>query len=245
VLSLDPVEEYGMPPHNALVARFQANQDYCRRLYPHAVFSGGRYHTLFSACIRAFGWEMFMMAAQTDPARFDRVLEGFATLTLAEIHAWLDTDMAVFLCHDDIVWANGPVFSPEWYRRYIFPRYKTFWDAVHARDRKVIFCADGLWTMFMDDIALAGADGFIFEPSTSLNEAVQKYGSTHVIIGNADCRILQYGSPCDIRGEVTRCVSLGKHCPGYFMCVSNHIPNGIPLENLECYFESFEKLRVR
>lgn len=245
VLSFDPVKEYGIPPHKELVARFQENQDDCKRLYQAAVFSGGRYNTLFSACIRAFGWEMFMLAAQTAPKRFDKVLEGFAALTQAEINAWVETDMQVYLCHDDIVWASGPVFSPDWYRQYIFPRYADFWKTIHETGRKVIYCADGLWTMFLDDIACAGADGFIFEPSTDLALAVEKYGQSHVIMGNADCRILQYGTKKDIQREVDRCVSLGKNCPGYFMCVSNHIPNGIPYENLECYFETFEELRSR
>jgi len=245
VLSFDPVAEYGIPPHEDLVNMFQANLDQCKNWYPEAVFPGGRYHSLFSACIRSFGWEMFMMAAQCDARRFDKVIEGFAEITLAEIRAWLDTDMRVFLMHDDIVWTSGPVFAPEWYRRHIFPRYVRFWEPVHEAGKKVIFCADGCWTMFVDDVAQAGADGFIFEPTTSLDYLVERYGKTHVIMGNADCRVLQYGTKDDIKREVERCVTLGRDCPGYFMCAGNHLPNGIPLENLAHYFEIFNKLRAR
>jgi uroporphyrinogen-III decarboxylase len=147
--------------------------------------------------------------------------------------------------HDDIVWTSGPVFSPEWYRKHIFPRYREFWKPVREAGKKIIFCADGTWTMFIDDVADAGADGFIFEPSTSLDYVVEKYGQTHVIMGNADCRVLQFGSKDDIRREVERCVTLGKACPGYFMCMSNHIPNCIPIEHIEYYFEVFEEMRVR
>jgi hypothetical protein len=38
---------------------------------------------------------------------------------------------------------------------------------------------------------------------------------------------------------------LGRNCPGFFMLMSNHIPNAIPKENIEYYFEVFEKLRRR
>ncbi len=57
--------------------------------------------------------------------------------------------------------------------------------------------------------------------------------------------MLQFGKKEDIRREVERCVNAGRNCPGYFMAVSNHIPNGIPLENVEYYFEVFEELRKR
>ncbi len=245
VLALDPVEEYGIPPHDELVRLFQANQDACKSLYPGAVFPGGRYHSLFSACIRSFGWEMFMAAAHTDPIRFAKMLDGFAEITRAEIRAWLATDMRVFLMHDDIAWTQGPVFAPEWYRAFIFPKYKAFWKMIHEAGRRVIFCSDGNYVVFIDDLARAGADGFVFEPATPLEHFTEKYGRSHILIGGVDCRVLQYGGRGDIRREVERCVRLGRGCPGYFMCAGNHIPNGIPLENLDCYLGDFESMRAR
>ena len=245
VLDFDPVEEYGIPPHHALVEHFEASLKQHDQWYPNAVITGGRYNSLFSACIRAFGWEMFMWAARYDAHRFAKVLDGFAEITMAEIAAWLDTDMQVFLMHDDIVWTSGAVFAPEWYRAYIFPKYERFWSALRDANRKVIFCSDGDWTAFIDDIAQAGADGFIFEPTTSLDLIVSRYGQSHVIMGNGDCRVLQYGARDDIRREVKRCVDLGRDCPGYFMIVSNHIPNGIPIDNIEYYLDTFNELRVR
>jgi uroporphyrinogen-III decarboxylase len=64
-------------------------------------------------------------------------------------------------------------------------------------------------------------------------------------MGNADCRILQFGTREDIEREIKRCIDLGRNCPGYFMLTSNHIPNGIPLENVDFYFETFERMRKR
>ena len=71
---------------------------------------------------------------------------------------------------------------------------------------------------------------------------VEKYGQTHVIVGNADTRILLYGSKDDIRAEVERCMTLGRNCPGYFLAVGNHIPPNTPVENALYYNEVYEEL---
>ena len=166
-------------------------------------------------------------------------------MSMTEVRAWCDAGVGVYLCHDDIVWTSGSVFHPDWYRRYIFPKYRRLWAPLKERGIPVLFCADGDLTAFVDDIAEAGADGFIFEPVTSLEYVALRYGNTHVIIGNVDCRVLQFGTRKDIRREVERAVDIGKPCPGYFMAVGNHIPNGIPVENIEYYFEIFEEMRIR
>lgn len=245
VLEFDPVKECVIRPHEEIVKTFKAQHDEALKAYPTAVVPGGRYHSLFSNCIRTFGWELFMYAARVDEKKFDKVLEGFAEITLAEIRAWCALDIPFFLMHDDIVWTSGPVFAPEWYRKYIFPRFKRYWDAVHEAGKKIIFCSDGTFNEFIDDIARAGADGFIFEPTTSLETIAERYGKTHVIIGNADCRVLQFGDRAAIRKEVERCVNIGRDCPGFIMCASNHLPNGIPTEHVEYYMEVFNELRYR
>ena len=245
VLNFDPVGEYGIPDINVMVDTFQTYLNEAKKLYNDAVFPGGRYHSIFSACIRTFGWEMFLASVPNNEDRFDRILEGFFELTMAEIKAWLKTDMKIYLTHDDIVWTSGSVFHPDWYRKYIFPKYKRLWKPLKENGISVLYCADGNFTEFIDDIADAGADGFIFEPATSLEKIVERYGQTKVIIGNIDCRILQFGTKEEIKLEVKRCIDLGKNCPGYFMAVGNHIPNGIPLENVEYYFDIFESMRNR
>ena len=173
-----------------------------------------------------------------DAERFgEYVLEGFFQLTLANVRAWAKTDIKVFIQHDDMVWTSGAIFKPDWYRRYIFPRYKRFWEVLHEAGIRVLFCSDGNFTEFVDDIAAAGSDGFIFEPLTSLEYVVERYGRTHVIVGNADCRILTFGEKSAIKAEVERCMRVGKPCPGFVMAVGNHIPVNVPMDNVLYYFD--------
>ena len=144
-----------------------------------------------------------------------------------------------------MVWTEGAIFRPDFYRRQVFPRFRRYWELLRDAGKTVLFCSDGDFTEFLDDLAEAGAQGFIFEPLTDLDTVVQKYGQTHVIIGNADCRPMTFGGAEQVRREVERCMELGKPCPGYFFAVGNHIPPNIPDENIVALFKSYWELRGR
>ncbi len=244
-LELVPEEEYGIPEIKKRAVFFEKEYKQRVKEYPFLVNPGGYYKTLFSACIDVFGWDMFLTAAGSDYDRFDKVLEGFFKISYANFCAWAETSISVFICHDDIVWSSGPVFHPGWYRKYIFPRYKKLWTVLKEAGIKILFCADGDYTMFINDIAEAGADGFIFEPMTDLETVVRNYGKSKVIIGNIDTRILTFGNKEDIKLEVERCAGYGRECPGYFFAVGNHIPHNVPVDNVLYYFELIEKLGKR
>lgn len=153
--------------------------------------------------------------------------------------------MPVIYSHDDIVWTRGAAFPPDWYRKYVFPNFKRYYEPLVAAGKKIIYVADGNYNEFIDDIAATGVHGFFFEPLTSLDYIAEHYGRTHIIVGNADTRILLSGTKQQIRGEVERCLNAAKHCPGYFLCVSNMIPANTPVENAIYYNDVYEKLSQR
>jgi len=237
VLDFDPVKEYGVPDIDERAKFFTDIWKAEQGASPFLVCPGGYYRTVVSACIAAFGWEMFLSAAPLDYEKFGRVLDGFAETTMANVKAWAKTDIKFFIQHDDMVWTEGAIFHPEWYRKYVFPKYKKFWKVLKDAGKIVLFCSDGNFTEFVDDIAGAGADGFIFEPLTDLKYIVEKYGKTKVIVGNIDTRALTFGTKEAVKAEVERCYDLGRKCPGYFFAVGNHIPHNIPLENALYYLE--------
>jgi len=243
-LAFDPVAEHGIPNVDDQAAKYQAWwKDAQART--DAVLPGGLYKTLFSFCIHTFGWETFLTAAIEDEDRFDKILEGYFKIIMAYTQAWAKTDIEVFLTHDDIVWTAGPVLNPRWYREHVFPRYRKYWEVIRNAGKKVLFCSDGNFNEFVDDLAAAGTEGFIFEPVTTLEPMAAKYGNTHVIMGNADTRVLTFGTKADVRREVQRCMNVGRDCPGFFFAVGNHIPPNVPVENaIEC-IEEYRRLRHR
>ena len=237
VLAFDAVEEYGLPDMDGLVAYYEKHYRETQKAYPDQVFPGGYYKTIVSGAIEAFGWDM-LLAAAADRERFERVLDSIFRLSLHHFKAWARTSIEVFICHDDMVWSEGPFMAPEFYRRAIFPRYAELWAVLKAAGKKVLYCSDGNFNAFVDDIAAAGADGFIFEPMTFLEPIVEKYGRTHVIVSSkVDCRTLTFGSREEIKAEVDATLELASGCSGFIFAVGNHIPSNVPIENAMFYLD--------
>lgn len=243
ILTLDPFEEYGRPDVSALTTQYQQWWENQRK--NNWVTTGGTYNSVVSWAIAAFGWENLLVALGTDAERFGNLLNRWADYLMQWVEAWARTDIPIYHTHDDMVWTEGAIFQPAFYREYVFPNYRRYWDRVKNAGKKVLFTSDGNFTEFVDDLVKAGADGFIFEPATDLEYICRTYGRTHVIIGNADCRILSFGTREQVYAEVKRCMDLGRSCPGYFFAVGNHIPPNVPIENADACMEAYHSLRRR
>jgi hypothetical protein len=246
VLNFNAVREYGLPDYKELVAYYDQWYRDNQAANPHQVVSGGYYKTIVSGAIEAFGWEMLLEGAGEDPQRFgEDVLGSIFELSLHHFKAWADTSIEFFMNHDDMVWTAGPFMNPDFYRAYIFPRYKELWAPLKAAGKRIIYCSDGTFDMFLDDLADAGADGFCFEPTNDLRAMVAKYGQSHVIMGGADCRTMSFGTPEEIERELREVFALAKDCPGFVFATGNHLPANIPLEHLLLYFDLIEQLGAR
>lgn len=245
VLAFRPNEKYILPDRKTLLK--QINDDYKNNesLYPDCVNMTGCYISCFSGLIEMFGWEMLLLAAGIDPKGLGKVVEDYSKFILKYFEILAQSDADVIMIHDDLCWTSGPVLAPQWYREYIFPVLKKETALLKDCGKKVLFTCDGDFSVFIDDIAMCGVDGFVLEPMTDMKYIAEKYGKTHVIVGNADTRVLLSGTKEEIEAEVKRCIDIGKNCPGYFMAVGNHIPSNTPVENALCYNAMYEKYSIR
>ena len=245
VLAFDPFEAYGHRRHADLVRRFNDHHRRQAEAFPSVVNTSGTYITLFSGLIQMFGWDLLLTAGGLDPDGLGRVADRYARWMQPFYDALADSDVPVIYSHDDLVWAAGPVFHPDWYRRHIFPLQRRLWAPCVEAGKKVLFICDGNYDAFVDDVAANNAAGFFLECHTNLRDLAERYGRTHVLIGNADTRILLSGPKEAIRAEVRRCMDVGRACPGFFMSVTNMIPPNTPVENAIYYNEVYEELSRR
>ena len=245
VLDFNPWEQLGARDQGSLTRRFEDHyQEQCAH-HPEGVNMTGIYITLISGFIDLFGWEMLLTAAGIDAKRLGQLAESYTGWIGQYFEALAEADVPVVMVHDDIVWSSGPFMQPAWYRKYLFPNYKKLFAPLLESAKKIIYTSDGNYDLFVADIADCGVNGFVLEPWTDLGAIVEGYGQTHVIIGNADTRILLNGTQAQIRAEVERCIGLGRDCPGYFLAVGNHIPPNTPVENALYYNEVYEALSQR
>ncbi len=245
VLAFDPWEAYGKKDKSTLVRDFENDYKAKCQYMPDAVNMTGIYVSCISGLIEIFGWEMLLLAAGTDPVKFGGMTDRYVSWIKQYFDALADSNVPVIMMHDDIVWTEGAIFHPDWYRKYVFPNYRKLFAPILERGKKIIFTSDGCYTEFIDDIAATGVHGFVMEPLTDMKYIAEKYGKTHVFIGNADTRVLLAGEKDDIYAEVKRCMDIGKSCLGFFMAVGNHIPSNTPVENAIYYNEVYDKLSKR
>ena len=204
--------------------------------------SCGFYNTMFMWPLLTFGWELFLEICLDE--RFERILEEFAEINRRVFRVFARLPVNFVVCHDDIVTTRGPVCSPEWMRRHIFPRYEEFWSIVRAAGKDVIFMSDGCMDAFADDVMACGAIGIISEPYTDYRAIARRHPDCF-IAGEGDNRILMTREPEAIRKMVERMVETAKMTGGYMMCIGNHIPWNTPPDAVKLYLDLSEELAWR
>ena len=146
------------------------------------------------------------------------------------------------MCHDDMVWSQGPFMRPDFYRAEVFPRYRALWQILRDAGKKVVYTSDGDYRLFVDDVVAAGADALCFEPMTPLAPIVERYGRTHALIGSmVDARTLTFGGRAQIQAEIDATLPLAAECDGFMFAVGNHIPSNVPVENALFYYDYLQR----
>lgn len=202
----------------------------------------GFYNTMFMWPLLVLGYENFLSVC-LEP-EFERIMDEFAEINRRVFRAFARLPINFVVCHDDIVLTNGPVCSPKWMHKYIFPRYEEFWGILKDAGKEVIFMVDGGVDAFADNVMACGARGIISEPYTDYKAMARKYKNCF-IAGEGDNRILMREDPAEIRAMVESMVETGKMSGGYMMCIGNHIPWNVPGEGVKLYLDLSEELAYR
>lgn len=202
----------------------------------------GFYNTMFMWPLLVFGYENFLNICLDD--RFERVMDEFAEINRRVFRAFARLPVNFVICHDDIVITSGPVCSPQWMRKHIFPRYAEFWDILKKAGKEVIFMADGGMDAFVDDVFACGARGIISEPYTNYKEIARRYKDCF-IAGEGDNRVLMRNNPQEIRVMVETMTATGRMSGGYMMCIGNHIPWNVPPDAVKRYLDLSAELAYR
>lgn len=200
------------------------------------------YNTMFMWPMLVFGYENFLSMCLEE--EFDRIMDEFAEINRRVFRAFARLPVNFVVCHDDIVLTNGPVCSPAWMRKHIFPRYEEFWSMLKDAGKEVIFMVDGCVDAFVDDVMACGARGIISEPYTDYKAIARRYQDCF-IAGEGDTRVLMRNDPDEIRRMVESMVETGRMSQGYMMCIGNHIPWNVPGEGIKRYLDLSAELAYR
>ena len=200
------------------------------------------YNTMFMWPLLVFGYEHFLTLC-LEPG-FERIMDEFAEINRRLFRAFARLPVNFVICHDDIVLTNGPVCSPGWMNKFIFPRYEEYWSILKQSGKEVIFMVDGCLDAFVDNVMACGARGIISEPFTDYKAIAHRYENCF-LAGEGDNRILMRNQAKEIRAMVESMVETGRMSGGYMMCIGNHIPWNVPPEAVKLYLDFSAELAYR
>ena len=229
----------------AIYQRYRADYPADRsEVVPGEASSVGFYNTMFMWPLLVFGYENFLNIC-LEPA-FERIMDEFAEINRRVFRAFARLPVNFAVCDDDIVLANGPVCSPKWMHKHIFPRYEEYWSLLKDAGKEVIFMVDGCVDAYADDVIACGARGIISEPFTDYRAIARRHGGKGLFLaGEGDNRVLTRNDPDEIEAMVRSMVETAKMTGGYVMCIGNHIPFNCTPQGIRRYLDLSAELAHR
>lgn len=218
-----------------------ANNSFRDKFGDKAVYYHLYYTTLFMWPVVKFDWQSFMIAAALDPVRFDRHFwQPWTEISRKSVEALCQIDEEVIFTHDDLVMTSGPVFPPDFYETYIFPRYDYIWEPVRRSGKKLIFVIDGNCDKFLERLLEFPISAIMYEnPATPFDRVLETWGAAgRGFIGGIDTVRLTREKPEAVYAHTKEVIEKGREYPGFMISSCGGLHGNIPLENMLAYFRA-------
>ena len=180
-----------------------------------------------------------------NPALIEACLEfltEFAMRVLTPVLEQIPFDF--YYIHEDMSYKNGPLVSPEMFRRFFLPHYQRFIGFLRRHGMKIILVdTDGNCEMLLPLFIEADVDGFgPVERAAGMDPlAIRKrFGNAVCMVGGVDKREIAKGR-AEIRAEVERLTPVVES-GGFIPTIDHAIPPDVSLENFRYYLDVKRKL---
>jgi len=164
--------------------------------------------------------------------------------TISTYHSQTDADLAsVVLICDDFAGKQGPIFSPAFLRKELFPRVRRLTSAWQSHGVKVIYHSDGNYKTVIPDLVDCGVDGFYcLEPALGMGIVeLKQTWPEHVWAGGVDgVDLMQRGRPEQVTQQVRRHIqeTNALQSGGMFVGTTSEINPPVSPENFRAMVEA-------
>ncbi|MGA2479499.1 MAG: uroporphyrinogen decarboxylase family protein [Spirochaetia bacterium] len=203
------------------------------------VFTMGMPFVHICQYLRGFSdWYMDLAADQDlAAALMDRVLEVNLAIYDAALRELGDVVDVVALA-DDVGIQNGPMLSPETYRKLIKPRHRRVFDLIHARtDAKIMYHSCGSVYELLGDFVDIGVDALnpvqVSAAHMDTKTLKREWGQKLSFWGGIDTqKVLPSGTVDEVRDEVKRRIDDLAPGGGYILAAVHNIQPEVPAQNI-------------
>jgi len=200
------------------------------------------------------GVENFLMDLAAEPNFAEAVIQGVADYLVAlydRVLAEVGEYLQVVMVGDDLGTQNGPMISPEAYRKLVKPAQKRVWQFIKSRTKAYLFLHScGSVRKFIPHWIELGLD--ILNPvqvaarDMDPRELKREYGKDLTFWGGG-CdtqRVLTFGTPHDVEKEVRKRIAEFAPGGGFVFNQIHNIQPQVPPENIVRMFETVLKYGV-
>ena len=195
------------------------------------------------------GFERLNCLFYEDPALVEMMMDDRAELIIQmteKILEWTSIDWFCFW--EDMAYKNGPMISPELFRRFLSPRYKRVTDFLHSRGIDLIFVdSDGDISLLIPlwlECGIIGMWPFEVQAGMDVVRLRREYGRDLLMIGGLDKRALAKGKK-EIENEILKKVPPLIKDGGYIPRPDHSIPPDVPYDNLRFFMEFLRDILER
>jgi uroporphyrinogen decarboxylase len=200
--------------------------------------------TGFCECWSRLGLDTFIYLYDEDPQVISDYIRTYTDHEIRRLHAIANPGLSpVVLIAEDFASKQGPIFSPAFLRKELFPHVRRLTEAWHSHGLKVLYHSDGNWKRVIPDLVACGVGGFYcLEPSLGMDIVeLRNAWPNHVWAGGVDgVDLMERGTPQQVRQEVRRQIleTDALHKGGIFIDSSSEINPPIKPENYRAMVEA-------
>jgi uroporphyrinogen decarboxylase len=194
------------------------------------------------------GFENFYMDLVAEPVFAEALIQGVADYQIAlyeRVLAEVGSHVQVVMVAEDLGSQDGPLISPDTYRRMIKPAQKRVWQFIKSRtDASLFLHSCGSVRNFIPDLIELGVD--ILNPvqvaaaGMDPKELKREFGKDLTFWGGG-CdtqRVLTFGTPDDVEREVRQRIRELAPGGGFVFNQIHNIQPQVPAENIVRMFEA-------
>jgi uroporphyrinogen decarboxylase len=205
--------------------------------------------SFFLRCAELRGWENFYMDLAGNPEFASALMERYldyrlriAENALREVGDNLDV---VLVSTDDLGMIDRPIISPDMFRDLVKPIMRRMFTFFKNRTgAKRFFHSDGAVYPLIEDLIEIGVEALnpIQISAAGMGDTARlktEFGKKLAFWGAIDThRVLPYGTPEEVRGEVRRRIRELGPGGGYVLCSVHNIQPEVPPENVVAMFDA-------
>jgi hypothetical protein len=205
--------------------------------------------TGFCTVFDKMGLDLYTYFFVDYPEVLAEFMEVSVSCELRRIHAVADVELSpVILIPEDFSSKRGPIFSPDFCRRYHHEPVRKLTEAWHEHGVKALFHSDGNYKPAIPDLLACGVDGFYcLEPNAGMDivELKSAYPQVTWSGGIDGVDLMERGTPEQVRAAVQHHIRATNvlETGGMFLATSAEINPPVKPENFRAMVEAVGEFR--